>query len=102
MENKGERICLYLAAVLECGPFGGEIPEVDGNRITFSSQAGRLEVMVNDNGSVDIDWDGEEDDEEDEVPNHFDSIAAAVGAGISWLYDLEEADLQVINRILAD
>lgn len=110
-----ERICLYLAAIIENGVFGDDIPEVDGSVITFTSQAGEESFQINDDGSIDVLWDDADEynlddfgfesyDELNEFMEdntHFDSIRDIADAGFSWLMCLPDEAFSQIDKIVA-
>ena len=119
--NKGEKIAQIIAKAFkgECGPFGGENPYLDGNKVTFHSQGPNESWIFNDDGSVDFD---ETEDEFVEVSNlddygcdseeelrdyfneikHFDSVKDLFNSGLSWFIEVpnEEELLRKINNVL--
>lgn len=119
--SKGEQIAQVMAKAFKghCGPFGGEDPYLDGNKLTLHSQGPNESWIFNDDGSVDSDETVDEfvatanlDDygceTEDELRDyfeemsHFDSVRDLFNSGLSWFMDVpnENAILNKIDNIL--
>ena len=111
--TKGERIALLVAEKLEgcCGPFGGESPDVEENILRLSSQGPDSVYRFNDDGSVDVVFEDEEEalyfliddcglDEEEareeiDNPPHYESLEV-LSEEDSWFMDLSSEDIEEI------
>ena len=107
-KSKGEMIAEIIAKSLkgQCGPFGGEDPEVNRNEVTLYSQSAPETYRFNDDGSVDfvnieeavdswIDDNIIEEDDRDYMISeykHFDSINDLLSAGSSWFDNIKKKD----------
>ena len=86
--GKGEEIAKLIAREFkgECGPFSGENPHLDGNTMELYSQAGSCYYTFNDDGSIDVKYelDEEFEDDEYELPSHYDSLKELLESDDSW------------------
>ncbi len=120
VQNKGEQIVKVLAEALkgECGPFGGENPELKGNKLGLYSQAPTEWFVFNEDGSVDFEnleelinddpdnWSVDDEDDKTIVISenkHFDSVKDLLHSDLLWFEYLDEADiLGKIDAILKE
>ena len=121
--DKGNRIAKLIARAYKgmVGPFGGEDPYLDGNKVTFHSQGPSESWIFNDDGSVDSaetiedllsiakpeDYGCESEEElRDyfESISHFDSVRDLFDSGLSWFMEVphEEELLRKIDNILSE
>ena len=117
--SNGEKIAKLFAKALkgECGPFGGEDPELNGNKLTLTSQGPDETWIFNDDGSVDMAEDEEEfvshanlddygcEDEEElrdyyKEISHFDTIRDLLNSGLGWFNYIDEDILKKVDDIL--
>lgn len=119
-QGKGEKIAKVIAKALkgECGPFGGEDPKLQGNKLTLHSQGPDESWIFNDDGSVDSAESEEEfvayanpDDygceSEEELREwfkeieHFNTVDDLFNSGLSWFMYIDDDVLDEIHEILA-
>ena len=119
--GKGEKIAQLIAKALkgECGPFGGENPKLQGNKLGLHSQMPTEWYVFNDDGSVDFDnveeianylnaeEAGFEGDELEKANKsfvdefkHFDSVKDLLYSDLSWFEMIDDSILDKVDAIL--